>query len=51
MRLWQATHGAVDYVRILQKEHLDMMVDSERIESVKPRLGDVAFVGGKPRGH
>ncbi|KAH6716950.1 hypothetical protein BKA61DRAFT_631014 [Leptodontidium sp. MPI-SDFR-AT-0119] len=36
MRLWQATHGAVDYVRILQKEHLDMMVDSEGIETERP---------------
>ncbi|KAG4443784.1 hypothetical protein IFR05_000775 [Cadophora sp. M221] len=41
-----ATHGAVDCVRILQKEHPDLMGDLEGIESVKLRLGDVAFHHG-----
>ncbi|PVH85958.1 2-methylcitrate dehydratase PrpD [Cadophora sp. DSE1049] len=40
------THGAVDCVRILQKEHPDLMEDLEGIEKVALRMGDVAYHHG-----
>lgn len=44
------THGAVDCVRILQKEHSDLMNDLKDIESVTLKMGDVAFHHGGWKG-